>query len=149
MAMKLVETIQGSRIHVPLNLKKRSGRKQVVVSGTPNIRDEEGKTEPGAAYRDAMIIAIARGFRWKKLLEDGKYASIRQMAAELGVAAPYMSRIIRLTNLAPEIIEAIVDNKEPDGMSLEMLRRPMPLLWETQWVLHWMRRSSTGVINDW
>lgn len=132
MAMQLVETSEGPRIHVPLNIKKRSGRKQIVVLDTPETQAPEVKTEPGVAYHDAMVVAVARAFRWKRLLEDGEYTSIKQMADELGVAAPYMSRLIRLTLLSPDIIEAITDGREPDGMSIEQLRRPMPLLWQEQ-----------------
>ena len=91
--------------------------------------------EPGVTYHDAMVVAFARAFRWKKMLDEGVYATIKQMADGLGVAAPYMSRLIRLTFLAPDIIEAIVDSREPDGLSIERLRQPMPLLWSEQRVV--------------
>lgn len=141
MAMQLVKTTEGPRIHVPLNIKKRSGRKQIVVLDTPETKAPEVEPKPGTAYHDAMVVAIARAFRWKKLLDDGKSTSIKQMADELGMAVPYMSRLIRLTLLAPDIIEAIVDGREPDGMSIERLRRPMPLLWREQKAVLQSRQS--------
>ena len=135
MAMQLVETIEGPRIHVPLNIKKRSGRKQIVVLDTMETQAPEAEAEPGVAYHDAMVVAFARAFRWKNMLDDGRYNSIKQMADELGMVAPYMSRLIRLTLLAPDIIEAIVDGREPNGLSIEVLRQPMPLLWSEQRVV--------------
>lgn len=132
MAIQLVETTEGPRIHVPLNIKKRSGRKQIVVHDTPETQAPEAKTEPGAAYHDAMVVALARAFRWKKMLDEGKYCSIAEMGEALGINRFYLARLLRLTLLAPDIIEAIVDGRESDGMSIEQLRRPMPLLWEEQ-----------------
>lgn len=132
MAMQLVETTDGPRIHVPLNIKKRSGRKQIVVLDTPESQTPEAKTEPGVAYHDAIVVAFARAFRWRKLLADGTYFSIAEMGDALGINRFYLARLLRLTLLAPDIIEAIVDGREPDGLSIELLRRPMPLLWKEQ-----------------
>ena len=130
MAVQLIESPEGPRVHIPLNLKRTSGRKRIVTR--ENTENQPLANAHCIAYRNAMLIAIARGFRWRKLLDEGRYMSIHQMADDLGVVAPYMSRLIRLTLLAPDIIEAIVDGREPDGMSIEQLRRPMPLLWGDQ-----------------
>lgn len=130
MAVQLIESSKGPRVHIPLNLKRTSGRKRIITPEEPEHRSSAN--DHCIAYRNAMLIAIARGFRWRKLLDECKYMSIREMADDLGVVAPYMSRLIRLTFLAPDIIEAIVDGREPDGMSIEKLRRPMPLLWKEQ-----------------
>jgi len=127
MAVQLIESPQGPRVHIPLNLKRTSGRKRIITQEDPEMVNDHC-----IAYRNAILIAIARGFRWRKLMDEGKYISIRHMADDFGVAAPYMSRLIRLTFLAPDIIETIVDGREPDGMSLEKLRKPLPLLWEEQ-----------------
>lgn len=131
MAVQLIESPAGPRVHIPLNLKRTSGRKRIITREEPEHRSSAN--DHCIAYRNAMLIAIARGFRWRKLLDEGRYMSIRQMANDLGVVAPYMSRLIRLTFLAPDIIEAIVDGREPDGMSIERLRKPMPMLWEEQY----------------
>lgn len=142
MAVQLIESPAGPRVHIPLNLKRISGRKRIITREEPEHRTSAN--EHCIAYRNAMLIAIARGFRWKKLLDEGRYMSIRQMADNLGVAAPYMSRLIRLTFLAPDIIEAIVDGREPDGMSIERLRQPMPMMWEEQKML--MRSNAVDHI---
>jgi hypothetical protein len=130
MAMQLIESPAGPRVHIPLNLKRTSGRKRIITKEEPQHRTS--LNNHCIAYRNAMLIAIARGFRWRKLLDEGRYMSIRHMADDLGIVAPYMSRLIRLTFLAPDIIEAIVDGREPNGMSIEKLRRQMPLLWNEQ-----------------
>lgn len=132
MAMQLVETTEGPRIHVPLNIKKRSGRKQIVVLDTPETQVPEARLEPGVAYHDAMVVAFARAFRWKRMLDEGRYCSIAEMGEALGINRFYLARMMRLTLLAPCIVEAVVDGREPDGMSIERLRRPMPTVWDEQ-----------------
>lgn len=123
----LEDSEQGVRVHVPMKFRNRSGRKEIVVpDGLENTQDKE----PDCC--EALVIAISRAHRWKKLLDEGRYSSIRQMATKFGIAHPYMARIMRLTLLAPDVIEAILDGKEPDGLSLEQLRRPMPVLWTEQ-----------------
>ena len=132
MAIQLVETTEGPKIHVPLNIKKRSGRKQIVVLDRPETQAPNTESEPGSAYHDAMVVAFARAFRWKKMLDDGTYCSIAEMGEALGINRFYLARMLRLTLLAPDIVEAIADGCESDGMSIERLRRPMPLAWDEQ-----------------
>jgi hypothetical protein len=126
----LTDTPAGPRIHVPMNLKRRSGRKRIIMPDSPEARAPESEAPAGATYRDAMVIAIARAFRWKKLLDEGRYCSISEIASTLGVTSPYVARILRLALIAPDIIEAIVDGREAEGMSLERLRQPMPMIWQ-------------------
>ena len=72
---------------------------------------------------------VARAHRWRELLEAGQYPTIRALAADLGVDNSYVARILRLTLLAPDLIEAILAGTEPDGLSLEKLYR-LPTVWE-------------------
>jgi len=79
------------------------------------------------------VIALARAFRWKELIETGQVASISELAKKFRVDASYLFRILRLTLLAPDIIEAILDGNEPSGLSLAKLTcREPPMLWEDQ-----------------
>lgn len=128
--MELVESQGQVRIHVPLALKRRSGRKQVMMpeGAQPGYEQNEARL----SYQDAMVIAFARAFRWKKLLDEGKYGSIAEMADALGINRWYMSRILRLTLIDPKMVTAIVDGTAPDGVSLEQLRKPTSLLWREQ-----------------
>jgi len=85
-----------------------------------------------SSNRDALILIIARSPRWKRLLDEGKYASVSAMAKALGINRWYMARLLRISLLAPDIIEAIVDGRGPDGISIEKLRQVLPMLWSEQ-----------------
>ena len=67
-----------------------------------------------------MVEALARAFRWRKLLDAGVYATLEDLAKAKGVNA-YVSRILRLTLLAPEIVEAILAGRQPAGLQLDDL----------------------------
>ena len=79
-----------------------------------------------------MIKAIARGFRWRKLLETGVYATVEELAAAEKINPSYVSRVLRLTLLAPDIVEAILDGRQPAEMTLAALMRPFAVGWERQ-----------------
>lgn len=138
----LMESEQGVRVHVPMTFRRRSGRKEIIVpDGLENPCDN------GPDYHEAMVIAISRAHRFKRLLDEGKYRSIAEMARAVKVNRHYLARMLRLTLLAPDIIEAILDGQAPDGLSLEVLRRPMSMVWEEQCgmlmesAVHFIRQS--------
>jgi len=111
---------------VPFKVKKRSGRKQIVL---PDFASPPPKLD------NALIKALARAHRWKRLVDEGEFASIADLAAHEGIASSYLIRVMRLTNLAPDIIEAILDGKNPNK-SLKELLDPMTPLWgEQRWEL--------------
>ena len=114
----------GLHIRVPMSLKRRGGRKEIVVSqGLPRRR----RSAPQA--HSALVLAVVRAHRWQELLESGRYASIDALAAKMGIDSSYVGRHLNLTLLAPDIVEAILDGTEPDGLTLEKLHR-MPVGWE-------------------
>jgi len=116
----------GLRIRVPMMLKRRGGRKEIVISqGLPRRR----RTTPEA--RSALVLAVIRGQRWKELLESGRYTSIDALAARMGVDSSYVGRHLNLGLLAPDIVEAILLGREPDGLTLGKLYQA-PVLWEEQ-----------------
>jgi len=116
----------GLHIRVPMVLKRRGGRKEIVVSqGLPSRRRSATKTP------SALVLAVIRGHRWRELLESGRYPSIDALAARMGVGSSYVGRHLNLALLAPDIVEAILMGREPDGLSLEKLHR-MPMAWEEQ-----------------
>ena len=84
------------------------------------------------SHQEALVIAIARAHRWQKLLEEGKFESISDLAREIGLDVSFASRLLRLTLLAPDIIEAILMGEEPSGLSLTMLTRQLSVVWEEQ-----------------
>ncbi len=79
-----------------------------------------------------MNKGVARGFRWRKLLETGAYGTIEEVAAAEKINSSYVGRILRLILLAPHIVEAIIDGRQPVEMTLAMLMRPFPVEWRHQ-----------------
>ena len=125
-AVGVVSTEGGLRIRVPMSLKRRGGRKEiVVVEGLPRRQ----RSAPRA--HSALVLAVVRAHRWKELLDSGRYASIDALAARMGIDSSYVGRHLNLTLLAPDIVEAILDGREPDGLTLEKLYR-LPVEWEEQ-----------------
>jgi len=79
-----------------------------------------------------MVKGLARAFRWRKMLDEGVHATIEDLARAKGVNATYVSRILRLTLLAPEIVDAALDGRQPAALQLEDLLQGFPLVWEGQ-----------------
>ena len=84
---------------------------------------------PAAA---AKVKALARGFRWRKLLDAGDYGSIEELAAKERINASYVGQLVRLTLLAPDIVEAILDGRQPTDVTLAALIKPFPTEWDRQ-----------------
>ena len=80
----------------------------------------------------ALVSAVAKAYYWQEQLESGQYASLEQFAAAHGVDRSYVGRILRLTSLSPEIVELIVDGKEPNGLRLRKLLKGFSLDWQQQ-----------------
>jgi hypothetical protein len=86
---------------------------------------------PVCRYIDKAIVKpLARAFRWRDMLESGEYATIRDVAAAEKINEQYTGRVLRLTLLAPEIVEAILNGQQPRGLQLDDLLRPFPIGWE-------------------
>ena len=114
-------------IHVPLTFKKRGGKKVIVMpDGTM------GNPVPKATIVSAMIKAVARAFRWQKLLETGRYSCHDELAKAEKIDAAFISRTIRLVLLAPDIVEMILAGKQPAHLTLKTLLKPFPVEWAEQ-----------------
>ena len=111
--------------HIPLTFRKRGGRKLVV---TP----DGAEWAPRPRVDNAMVKAPARAFRWRKMLDAGVHATLEDLARAKGVHATYVSRVLRLTLLAPDIVEAILDGRQPAELQLDDLLEAFPLEWEKQ-----------------
>ena len=87
----------------------------------------------GASAADTTLVkALARAFRWRRMMETGRYGTIDEMAAAEKINASYVSRLLRLTLLAPDIVEAILDGRQPDGVTLPGLLEGVPVGWIQQ-----------------
>jgi hypothetical protein len=113
-------------VRIPLTFKRRGGCKEIIVPQGVDVQDQAQPRINGA-----LVLAVARAHRWRELLESGRYATIRELAADLGLDNSYVARMLRLTLLAPDLIEAILDGTEPDGLSLAKLVN-LPPLWREQ-----------------
>ena len=113
-------------VSVPIRVARRRGRREVIAPG-----DRTASTGAQTRTNASLALTLARAHRWRELLEEGRYCSVRELALELGVDSSYVARLLRLTLLAPDIIEAVLAGTEPDGLSLEKLYRA-PSEWECQ-----------------
>jgi hypothetical protein len=114
-------------VRVPMRFRKQGGRKQVV---TP---DGAGEWRPPQVRVDnTMVKALARAFRWRKLLETGVYASVGDLAAAELINPSYVSRVLRLTLLAPATVKAILDGRQPAEVTLAKLMQLFPVAWSEQ-----------------
>ena len=113
-------------VRVPLSVRKHwGGRKLMIAPSSPANR--------GASAADTTLVkALARAFRWRRMLETGRYGTINELAAAEKINSSYVSRLLRLTLLSPDIVEAILDGRQPEGMTLTGLMEPFPVEWERQ-----------------
>jgi hypothetical protein len=114
-------------VRVAMRLTNRRGRKLVIAPDTT-------RSEPSQHVVDeALIKALARARHWQRLLEAGAFASITELAASEKIDRSYVCKTLRLNNLAPKLVEAVLDGTEPAGTSLEQLLSPFPDEWNRQW----------------
>ena len=113
-------------VRVPLTLRNNGGRKQMVSPEGANWG------APRPRVDNTMVKAIARAHRWKRLLESGRFASVTELAEVEKINQSYLCRVLRLTLLAPDIVEAILDGRQPAGMQLGALMKPLPVEWGQQ-----------------
>lgn len=113
-------------VRVPLAVRKpRGGRKLVLTPG--------GTAPRGASAADTTLVkALARAFRWRRMMETGRYGTIDELAAAEKINSSYVSRLLRLTLLAPYLVEAILDGRQAEGVTLPSLMEPFPMEWEGQ-----------------
>ena len=110
-------------VHVPFRIVKRGGRKEMQL---PESTAQTRRTDK------TLVKALARAFRWKRLLESGEFATIAELAEREGIAPSYMTRVLRLTLLAPDTVEAILDGKQGPEVTLARLLETLPVEWKGQ-----------------
>ena len=111
-------------LHVPFQLVKRGGRKEMVLP--------TGATTARATPDNTLVKALARAFRWKRMLESGEFATIADLAEQEKIAPSYMTRVMRLTLLAPDLVERLLSGDRGLGISLANLLAAIPSEWESQ-----------------
>lgn len=111
-------------VRVPMRFRTRGTKRIIVPDGA--------EWAPAPQTDTTLLRAVARAFRWRRQLEEGVHATIRELAAAEKVGESYACRLLRLTLLAPGIIEAILDGRQPPGLQLSDLTKPLPAEWEQQ-----------------
>jgi hypothetical protein len=116
-------------IHVPFRIVKRGGRREMILP-------------PGAQTRrqadDSLIKALARAFRWKRMLDSGAFPTLTELAQREKIAPSYMTRVLRLALLAPDLVEAILEGRQGAGVTLARLMEPISAEWDEQRRADWI-----------
>lgn len=110
-------------LHVPFRLVKRGGRKEMHLPADAQVR---------RTIDDTLIKALARAFRWKKMLESGEFATVGELAEREGIAPSYLARLLRLALLAPDIVEAALEGRQGGQVTLAKLPDTIPVAWAEQ-----------------
>jgi len=112
-------------VSIPVNFYRRNGRMM--------IHTLDGSDQPGDLPSESSLLqALARARRWQEQLESGEFSSIAELAEANGVDSSFARRVLRLTSLARRLVEAIVDGRQPEGLTLRQLAKGIPLSWDEQ-----------------
>ncbi|MBF0628547.1 MAG: hypothetical protein HQL91_10065 [Magnetococcales bacterium] len=112
-------------VTVPITLRRRGGRTMIIAP--------EGMAVAPVSYNDdAVLKLVVRAHQWLRQLEKGRFGSIKELAEHEQHDSSYISKILSLTLLAPDIVEAILDRRQPDVLTWEELRKPFPMIWSEQ-----------------
>ncbi|KAA5803584.1 hypothetical protein F1654_07210 [Alkalicaulis satelles] len=127
-------------LHVPLKFRHLPGQTTIILpddaggavyvstAGARRMKAEARRARPDAT----LIRALVRAHRWAALLNDGTHATISDLATAEKVGKSYVSRVLRLTLLAPDITRAILDGHQPHTLDLKTALRPFPWEWSAQ-----------------
>ncbi len=113
-------------VRVPLAIRHRPGRKTVVTPMTDGLAPVTTRADP------ALAKALARAFRYQRMLDEGRYASITELAAVEKLDRGYLGSLLKLTLLAPDIVESVLDGRHPERIGLPVLLDPFPAAWDAQ-----------------
>ena len=118
---------EGDRIivKIPVRFRRRNGRRMIFAEG-------EGGASNSKSEDNALASAIARAWKWQEELESGEYSGVEELASAKKIDVSYARRMFRLNSLAPDIVEAILQNDAPDHLSLRTLYRGIALSWAEQ-----------------
>ena len=117
----MTDTAQMLTIRIPLHVRKRGGRKTMIA---PDALAMPARVDV------TLVKALARAFRWRRMLESGSYSTIKELAVAEKINASYLCRVLRLTLLAPQIVEAILDGRQGDEVTLPRLMEGVAVEWD-------------------
>jgi Lhr-like helicase len=132
-------------VSVPMTFRKRGGRKVVISpAGTPQQASLPSWAKPRSGVDEALVKTVAQAFHFQRLLDEGCYATISDLAKAKRLDQSFVSRILKLTLLAPDIVEAILDGKQSPPMQRQKLLRGFPREWEEQRAM-WFKAAGAPV----
>jgi hypothetical protein len=112
-------------VRIPMQFQRRRGRKRIVApDGTAIVATS--KPHPDGA----LVKALANAHRWRPLLEDGQFGTLAELADAEQISRSYVCRVLRLSLLAPDIVERILDGRPTAGLAPYL--KPFPVEWERQ-----------------
>jgi hypothetical protein len=121
-----MSTATSITVRVPLDFGRRPGRKTVATPTMDGVAPVTTRADP------ALVKALARAFRYQRMLAQGRYASITEMAAAERLERGYLGSLLRLTLLAPDIVSAILDGRQSEGLTCAVLAGGVPVGWDVQ-----------------
>lgn len=124
------EALDTLHIRIPMQFSRRSSRKMIVG---PDGKTLNEMIDPEADNTDyTFISALGKAFSWQRMLDEGKYQTPKELAEKEKVEVTHMYRVMRLTLLAPDIIEAVLNGKQPRTLTLQNVVRGFPISWQEQ-----------------
>ena len=112
-------------VRIPMRFQRRGGRKRIVAPDGSSIIPA-AKPQPDGT----LVKALARARRWQRMLESSEYGTLAELADAEGIRRSYVCRVLRLTLLAPDIVERILDGRPTAGLARFL--KPFPFEWERQ-----------------
>jgi hypothetical protein len=114
-------------VHIPMTFRRRGGRK-LVISPT----GEQHSPSVSRHIDDALLRSLVQAFEWKRMLDDGEHATIGDLAGAMRLNHSFVSRVLRLTLLAPDLVEAILDGRQTEVAQRQRLLHGLPDCWDEQ-----------------
>jgi hypothetical protein len=114
-------------VRIPMRFQRRGGRKRIVAPDGSELTPSS-KPQPDGT----LVKALARAWRWQRMLDEGVYSTVSEIGDAENISKSYVSRILRLALLAPDIVERIVAGNRDKALLLESLRESLPDAWMEQ-----------------
>lgn len=124
------EALDTLHIRIPMQFSRRSSRKMIVGPDGKTLSEMIDAEADNTDY--TFISALGKAFSWQRMLDEGKYESPKELAEKEKVEVTHMYRVMRLTLLAPDIIEAVLNGKQPRTLTLQNVVRGFPISWQEQ-----------------
>jgi hypothetical protein len=114
-------------VRIPMRFQRQGGRKRILAPDGSELAPSS-KPQPDGT----LVKALARAWRWQRMLDDGVYTTVSEIGDAENISKSYVSRVLRLALLAPDIVQAILERRANGGLMLETLERPLPAGWGEQ-----------------